>query len=102
MPHRRRMNGDPPPNSMPPADTGILRERVYNLERNVLTTQGELHEIRSVMATGEDVRQLKGNIENIATEMKASLASITTEMRQYGKPQWPAISVGVSVLVTLG
>lgn len=105
MPNRSRarvLNGDPPAGSMPPADTGILRERVYNLERNVLNTQGELHEIRAVMATGEDVRQLQTNISAIASEMKAAISSISSEMRQSGKPQWQAISVVLTFCLAIG
>lgn len=98
----RRLNGDPPPGSMPPADTGILRERVYNLERNVLSTQGEIHEIRSVMATGEDVRQLQNNIGALAAEMKSSIATITAELRQHGKPQWQALSLMLTFALAIG
>lgn len=102
MPHRRQVNGDPPAGSLPPADTGILRERVYNLERNVLNTQGEIHEIRAVMATGEDVRQLQSNLAAIAAKMESAIAGISSEMRQHGKPQWPAISFALAFAVAIG
>lgn len=102
MPHRRVPNTDPPAGSMPPADTGVLRERVYNLERSVTTTQQELHEIRSVMATGEDIRSVQAGIAAISADVKQQLAAITGEMKNYGKPQWQAIGVGVTVLALMG
>lgn len=94
MPHRRRpVNGDSMSSSSAsfPTSAEVLRERVYNNERLTIALQGEVHEIRSTMATQEDVRSLQ-----------AGMAGIAGKLDQIGRPQWQALSVMLGALVVIG
>jgi hypothetical protein len=75
----------------PPMNVDIIRERMMNNERAVITLQGEVREISAQMATQADVRAVIN-----------SVTGLSTKIDQIGRPQWTAISVGITVIVILG
>lgn len=76
-------------------ETAVLSDRVTHTQQNLVAVQSEIHELRSVMATTDDIRDL-------ARQVGALGAKIETMGRPQWQVMWSGMGVGVSVLIMIG